>query len=98
MTQGALAQHIRPLLQSCNTALCLAGCAFLLFLTPHFLADYDVMNLALFFILFVLGTIRLKLLKIGAVITRNTRRVRIWFSSAFPLKDLFKFCLAYFYG
>ena len=27
------------------------------------------------------GTIRLKLLKIGAVITRNTRRVRIWFSS-----------------
>jgi Transposase DDE domain group 1 len=44
------------------------------------------------------GTIRLKLLKIGAVITRNTRRVRIWFSSAFPLKDLFKFCLAYFYG
>ena len=44
------------------------------------------------------GTIRLKLLKIGAVITRNTRRVRIWFSSAFPLKELFKFCLAYFYG
>jgi len=44
------------------------------------------------------GTIRLKLLKIGAVVTRNTRRVRIWFSSAFPLKDLFKFCLAYFYG
>ena len=26
-----------------------------------------------------IGTIRLKLLKIGAVITRNTRRVRIWF-------------------
>jgi len=44
------------------------------------------------------GTIRLKLLKIGAVITRNTRRVRIWFSSAFPLQDLFKSCLAYFYG
>ena len=44
------------------------------------------------------GTIRLKLLKIGAVITRNTRRVRIWFSSAFPLKRLFKFCLACFYG
>jgi len=44
------------------------------------------------------GTIRLKLLKIGAVITRNTRRVRIWFSSAFPLKHLFKFCLACFYG
>jgi hypothetical protein len=45
-----------------------------------------------------MGTIRLKLLKIGAVITRNTRRVRIWFSSAFPLKRLFKFCLACFYG
>jgi hypothetical protein len=30
------------------------------------------------------GTIRLKLLKIGAVVTRNNRRVRIWFSSAFP--------------
>ena len=46
------------------------------------------------------GTIRLKLLKIGTVwgITRNTRRVRIWFSSAFPFKELFKFCLAYFYG
>jgi Transposase DDE domain group 1 len=44
------------------------------------------------------GTIRLNLLKIGAVITRNTRRVRIWFSSAFPLQDLFKSCLAYFYG
>jgi Transposase DDE domain group 1 len=44
------------------------------------------------------GTIRLKLLKIGAVITRNTRRVRIWFSSAFPFKNLFKFCLACFYG
>ncbi len=44
------------------------------------------------------GTIRLKLLKIGAVITRNTRRVRIWFSSAFPLKHLFKSCLACFSG
>ena len=41
-----------------------------------------------------MSTIRLKLLKIGAVITRNTTRVRIWFSSAFPLKDLFRFCLA----
>jgi hypothetical protein len=44
------------------------------------------------------GTIRLKLLKVGAVITRNTRRVRIWFSSAFPLKNIFKLCLARFYG
>ena len=32
------------------------------------------------------------------VITRNTRRVRIWFSSAFPLKNIFKLCLARFYG
>jgi hypothetical protein len=44
------------------------------------------------------STIRLKLLKIGAVITRNTRRVRIWFSSAFPFKALFKLCLDCFYG
>jgi len=35
------------------------------------------------------GTIRLKLLKIGAVITRNTRRVRFQLSSACPDKDLF---------
>ncbi len=44
------------------------------------------------------STIRLKLLKIGAVITRNSRRVRIWFSSAFPFKELFKLCLDCFYG
>ena len=35
------------------------------------------------------GTIRLKLLKIGAVITRNTRRIRIHLSSACPYQDLF---------
>ena len=34
-------------------------------------------------------TIRLKLLKVGAVVTRNTRRVRIHLSSAFPHKPLF---------
>src|SRR4029077_8808082 len=28
------------------------------------------------------GTIRLRLLKIGAVITRNTRRIRLWLSPA----------------
>ena len=44
------------------------------------------------------STIRLKLLKIGAVITRNTRRVRIWFSSAFPFQALFKLCLDCVYG
>ncbi len=35
------------------------------------------------------GTIRLKLLKIGAVILRNTRRIRFHLSSACPDKDLF---------
>jgi hypothetical protein len=35
------------------------------------------------------GTIRLKLLKIGAVITRNTRRIRLFFSSAYPHRKLF---------
>jgi len=35
------------------------------------------------------GTIRLKLLKIGAVIVRNTRRVRVHLSSACPDKALF---------
>ena len=34
-------------------------------------------------------TIRLKLLKIGAVITRNTRRIRFLLSSAYPYQDLF---------
>jgi len=35
------------------------------------------------------GTIRLKLLKIGAVITRNTRRVRMHLASACPYQNLF---------
>jgi hypothetical protein len=35
------------------------------------------------------GTIRLKLLKIGAVVVRNTRRVRFILSSAYPLQALF---------
>jgi hypothetical protein len=35
------------------------------------------------------GTIRLKLLKIGAVIVRNTRRIRLYFSSAYPHQELF---------
>jgi hypothetical protein len=34
-------------------------------------------------------TIRHKLLKIGAVITRNTRRVRVHCSSAYPNQELF---------
>ena len=35
------------------------------------------------------GTIRLKLLKIGAVIVRNSRRVRFLLASAHPYQDLF---------
>ena len=35
------------------------------------------------------GTIRLKLLKIGAVILRNTRRIRFHASSAYPYKSIF---------
>jgi len=34
-------------------------------------------------------TIRLKLLKIGAVILRNTRRIRFLLSSAYPYQSLF---------
>lgn len=36
------------------------------------------------------STIRLKLLRIGAVVVRNTRRVRIMLSSAFPMQDIFR--------
>jgi hypothetical protein len=36
------------------------------------------------------GTIRLKLLKIGTVIVRNTRRIRLFLSSAYPHRTLFK--------
>ena len=35
------------------------------------------------------GTIRLKLLKIGAVVLRNTRRVRLLLSSSYPYQALF---------
>jgi len=35
------------------------------------------------------GTIRLKLLKIGTVILRNTRRIRLLMSSAYPDQELF---------
>lgn len=40
------------------------------------------------------STIRLKLLKIGAVILRNTRRVRFLLSSAYPYQDLFALVVA----
>jgi hypothetical protein len=36
------------------------------------------------------GTIRLKLLKIGTVIIRNTRRIRLLMSSAYPHQQLFQ--------
>jgi hypothetical protein len=36
------------------------------------------------------GTIRLKLLKVGAVIIKNTRRIRFLLSSAYPHQQLFK--------
>ena len=39
-------------------------------------------------------TIRLKLLKIGAVIVRNTRRIRLLFSSAYPHQELFRHACA----
>jgi hypothetical protein len=35
------------------------------------------------------GTIRLKLLKIGTVIVRNTRRIRLFFASGYPYQELF---------
>jgi hypothetical protein len=41
-------------------------------------------------------TIRLKLLKIGTVIIRNTRRIRLLFSSAYPDQELFaRTCAAF---
>ena len=38
-------------------------------------------------------TLRVKLLKLGAVVVRNTRRIRIMASSAFPLQELFIYAL-----
>jgi hypothetical protein len=35
------------------------------------------------------GTIRLKLLKLGALVTISVRRVRVAIASACPLKDVF---------
>ncbi len=35
------------------------------------------------------GTIRLKLVKIGAVVTKNTRRVKLLLSSCCPIQDIF---------
>lgn len=35
------------------------------------------------------GTIRLKLIRIGAIVLRNTRRIRLHLSSAYPHQDIF---------
>ena len=40
------------------------------------------------------GTIRLKLLKIGAVVLRNTRRVRLLLSGSCPRRELFHIAAA----
>jgi len=42
------------------------------------------------------GTIRTRLLKIGAVIVRNTRRVRFFLSSAYPYQEIFHLAAARF--
>lgn len=36
------------------------------------------------------GTIRVRLLKLGAVIVRNTRRIRFFLASSFPHQDIFR--------
>ena len=41
------------------------------------------------------GTLRLKLLKIGAVILRNTRRIRVLFSSNYPYRKIFSQVVAF---
>lgn len=40
------------------------------------------------------GTIRLRLLKVGAVVLRNTRRIQLLLSSAYPHADLFRLAVA----
>lgn len=40
------------------------------------------------------GTIRLRLLEIGAVFVRNTRRIRFLFSSHYPEQRLFRMVVA----
>jgi hypothetical protein len=39
------------------------------------------------------GTIRLKLFKIGAVVTRSVRRIKFAFATACPLQDVFALCV-----
>ena len=68
-----------------NFRLLLSGCAYVLtsvirrlFLKGTVLAKAQC------------GTIRLKLLKIGAVIIKNTRRIKFLLSSSYPYQDLFR--------
>lgn len=62
----------------------LSGLAYVLFegLRRHGLRDTALEKAAP-------NTLRLALLKIGAVVVRNTRRIRVMMSSAYPHKDLF---------
>ena len=39
------------------------------------------------------GTIRLKLFKIGAVVTRSVGRIKFAFATACPLQDVFALCV-----
>ncbi len=64
--------------------LLLSGLAYVLMESIRRLALYDT-ELARA----QMGTLRLKLLKIGAIVLRNTRRVRFLLSSAFPYPHLF---------
>jgi uncharacterized membrane protein YccC len=52
---------LRAFQNAFRAALCLAGCAVLLLLTTPFLADYVVMNLVLFLILFVFGFLTVRI-------------------------------------
>ncbi len=64
--------------------LLLSACAYLLInaIRSHALVGTELGNATC-------GTIRLKLIKIGAVITRNTRRILLKLSDVYPYKELF---------
>ena len=64
--------------------LLLSSCAYVLITAPQRLGLGGT-ALATAYV----GTLRLKLFKIGAVVLRNTRRIRLLFTSHYPYKDLF---------
>ena len=77
---GLFADRTRPLLRGQPVRLLLASFAYILM--------ERLRNLALAgteFARLQASTLRVKLLKIGVVILRNTRRVRVLLSSAYPL-------------